>query len=30
MGIMYQRAFVDIDGHQWEPFWMNPDFVNEE
>lgn len=30
MGFMYQRAFVDIDGHHWEPFWMNPDFVNEE
>lgn len=30
MGFMYQRAFVDIDGHHWEPFWMNPDYVNEE
>ncbi len=30
MGFMYQRAFVDIDGHHWELFWMNPDYVNEE
>ena len=30
MGFMYQRAFVDIDGHHWEPFWMNPDYVHEE
>ena len=26
-GFMYQRAFVDIDGHHWEPFWMNPEHV---
>ncbi len=26
-GFMYQRAFIDIDGHHWEPFWMNPDHV---
>ncbi|MFM2307997.1 MAG: hypothetical protein RLY87_117 [Chloroflexota bacterium] len=29
LGFMYQRAFVDIDGHHWEPFWMNPDYVTE-
>jgi uncharacterized protein len=21
-GFMYSRAFADIDGHTWEPFWM--------
>ncbi|NNH73548.1 glyoxalase/bleomycin resistance/extradiol dioxygenase family protein [Nocardia uniformis] len=20
---MYGRTFIDPDGHQWEPFWMN-------
>ena len=20
---MYGRTFLDIDGHQWEPFWMD-------
>lgn len=24
-GFMYERAFADLDGHIWEPFWMNPD-----
>lgn len=23
MGFMYSRAFADIDGHIWEPFWMD-------
>jgi predicted lactoylglutathione lyase len=23
-GFMYSRAFLDVDGHQWEPFWMDP------
>lgn len=23
-GFMYQRAFYDLDGHHWEPFWMDP------
>ncbi len=23
MGFMYQRAFEDLDGHQWEVFWMD-------
>ncbi len=23
-GFMYQRSFADPDGHQWEPFHMDP------
>lgn len=23
-GFMYAHAFADLDGHIWEPFWMNP------
>lgn len=23
-GFMYQRGFLDPDGHVWEPFWMDP------
>lgn len=23
-GFMYARAFDDLDGHTWEPFWMDP------
>jgi predicted lactoylglutathione lyase len=23
-GFMYQRSFEDPDGHNWEPFWMDP------
>ncbi|RKG84252.1 VOC family protein [Corallococcus terminator] len=23
-GFMYQRSFQDLDGHQWETFWMDP------
>ena len=26
-GFMYSRAFLDVDGHQWEPFWMDPAHV---
>jgi predicted lactoylglutathione lyase len=26
-GFMYQRAFIDIDGHHWEPFFMDPTHV---
>jgi predicted lactoylglutathione lyase len=26
-GPMYGRDFEDPDGHQWEPMWMDPDFV---
>lgn len=28
-GFMYQRAFQDLDGHQWELFWMDPKAVNQ-
>lgn len=24
MGFMYGRAFMDLDGHIWETFWMDP------
>lgn len=24
-GFMYGHAFADLDGHIWEPFWMNPE-----
>lgn len=23
MGFMYQHGFTDLDGHQWEVFWMD-------
>lgn len=23
LGFMYQRTFYDLDGHHWEPFWMD-------
>ena len=23
LGFMYQHGFEDLDGHQWEVFWMN-------
>lgn len=23
-GFMYGHAFEDLDGHVWEPFWMDP------
>lgn len=23
-GYMYQHGFEDLDGHQWEVFWMDP------
>jgi predicted lactoylglutathione lyase len=23
-GFMYQHSFEDLDGHQWEIFWMDP------
>lgn len=26
-GFMYGRAFEDLDGHIWEIFWMDPNFV---
>jgi predicted lactoylglutathione lyase len=24
LGFMYNRPFADLDGHIWEPFWMDP------
>jgi uncharacterized protein len=26
-GFMYAWSFLDIDGHHWEVFWMNPSHV---
>jgi predicted lactoylglutathione lyase len=26
-GFMYQHAFQDLDGHNWEIFYMDPSFV---
>lgn len=26
-GFMYQRSFQDLDGHQWEIFWMDPSTI---
>lgn len=23
-GFMFSRSFTDLDGHIWEPFWMDP------
>jgi uncharacterized protein len=28
-GFMYQRTLEDLDGHIWEPFWMDPNFVQQ-
>jgi hypothetical protein len=27
MGFMYSRSFYDLDGHHWEPVWMDPNAV---
>lgn len=27
MGFMYSRSFYDLDGHHWEPMWMDPNAV---
>ncbi len=27
---MYGHGFQDLDGHIWEVFWMNPDFVEPQ
>ncbi len=27
MGFMYQRQFDDLDGNHWEPFFMDPSYV---
>ena len=29
LGFMYSRAFDDLDGHGFGPFWMNPAAVEE-
>ncbi len=26
-GFMYQRTIIDLDGHVWEPMWMDPAFA---
>jgi predicted lactoylglutathione lyase len=28
-GFMYSRAFADLDGHVWEPFWMGESPPND-
>lgn len=28
-GFMYAWGFEDPDGHTWEPFWMEPSFVQD-
>lgn len=28
-GFMYQRSFEDLDGHQWEVFWMDESAMSE-
>lgn len=28
-GFMYSHGFDDLDGHAWEYFWMNPEYVQE-
>ena len=30
LGFMYGRSFTDLDGHIWEPFWMNPAHVQKQ
>jgi predicted lactoylglutathione lyase len=27
-GFMLQRSFTDLDGHVWEPMWMDPAVAN--
>ncbi|MGB4587718.1 MAG: VOC family protein [Clostridiaceae bacterium] len=29
MGFMYNRSFLDPDGHHWEVFYMDPNHVEE-
>ncbi|HRO43307.1 MAG TPA: VOC family protein [Flavipsychrobacter sp.] len=28
-GFMYSRLFADLDGHYWEFFWMDPNYVHQ-
>ena len=30
MGFMYNRSFIDLDGHHWEIGWMDPNHVKTE
>jgi predicted lactoylglutathione lyase len=29
-GFMFLRSFTDPDGHIWEVFWMNPEFLQQQ
>jgi predicted lactoylglutathione lyase len=29
-GFMFQRTFIDLDGHIWEPMWMDPAVASGE
>lgn len=29
LGFMYSRSFEDLDGHIWEPFWMDPKHIQK-
>lgn len=29
-GFMYSRSLTDLDGHVWEPFWMDPAAMSAE
>jgi hypothetical protein len=29
MGFMYGRSFQDLDGHIWEPMWMDPSAIEQ-
>lgn len=29
-GFMYQRTLIDLDGHLWEPMWMDPAMAEGE
>jgi predicted lactoylglutathione lyase len=29
-GFMYSHSFEDLDGHQWEFVYMNPEHVQEQ
>lgn len=28
-GFMYTRTFDDLDGHTWELFWMDPNYIHK-
>lgn len=29
-GFMYGKSFTDPDGHLWEVYWMDPEYINKE